>query len=318
MMKFILKIFLVFVIAAITLTLFNKIYIKGHARYYQHETQRMEMLTGSTAYYDVLFIGSSRAHVHYDPKVIDSITHLSSYNFGVEGGNLLETNLWLQVYLQKHPKPKLVILDLVEFAFDIEKRPFFNHTIYFPYLKNDIIFRTVTKYKKIGYVKYLPFLELMEVDDYNKFNALKGLSGRKEEASNGFTYNGYAENGTATLKPSTKIIRDTNNYSITETGKKLLSDIIYTCKNNNIRLVLTYSPEYDYPEQKSKAGFFEFVNTIARNDHLPFFDYRNLPICKDSTLFANPGHLNKFGAKLFSVYVADMILHEIEPNEALR
>jgi hypothetical protein len=207
-----------------------------------------------------------------------------------------------------------VILDLVEFAFDIEKRPFFNHTNYFPYLQNDVIFSTVTKYKKIGYIKYLPFLELMEVDDYNKFNSLKGLLGKKEEASNGFTYNGYAENGTAILKPSTKMIRDTNKYSITETGKKLLSDIIYTCKNNNIRLVLTYSPEYDYPEQKSKPGFFEFVNMIARNDHLPFFDYRSLPISKDSTLFANPGHLNKFGAKLFSVYVADMILQEVQLN----
>jgi hypothetical protein len=236
----------------------------------------------------------------------------------VEGGNLLETNLWLQVYLQRHRKPKFVILDLVEFAFDIEKRPFFNHTIYFPYLNNEFIFTTLTAYKKIGYIKYLPFLELMEVDDYNKFNALKGVLGKKEEASNGVTYNGYTENGTGILKPATNVVRDTATYKITEAGKNLLTSIIDSCNNKNIKLILTYSPEYDYPGQKSKLDFFEYVSGAAQNEHIPFYDYRILPICKDSTLFANPGHLNKYGANIFSGNVAEMILQEIQSTQHVR
>lgn len=314
-MKIILKILLILMIAGITLTILNKIYLTGHAKYYQHETERMSVLLNDSAYYDVLFIGSSRAHVHYNPKIIDSITHLSSYNFGVEGGNLLETNLCLQVYLQKHRKPKLVILDLVEFAFDIVKRPFFNHTIYFPYLNNDFIFNTLSEYKKIGYIKYLPFLELMEVDDYNKLNALKGVLGKNEEASNGVTYNGYTENGTGILKPATNMVSDTTTYTITEAGKNLLNSIIDSCNIKNIKLILTYSPEYDYPGQKSKLDYFDYVSRVAQNDHIPFYDYRTLTICKDSTLFANPGHLNKYGANIFSGKVADMILQEIQSTQ---
>jgi hypothetical protein len=292
------------------LSLLNKVYLKGHTKYYKHETERIHVLLNKEAYYDVLFIGSSRTHVHYNPQVIDSITHLSSYNFGVEGGNLLETNLWFQVYLQLHQKPKMVVLDLPVFAFDIGKRPFFNHTIYFPYLKNDIIYNTLAEYKKISLYRYLPFLELMEVDDYNKFNALKGMLGEKEEKSYGFTYNGYAENGTGILKPSTDVPHDTNTYKITEKGKKILNAIIDSCNSKNIKLIITYSPEYYNTDYTNKLDYFKYVTEVTGKDHVPFFDYRKLSICKDSILFANPGHLNKYGANIFSGYVAETIVRE--------
>ena len=299
-MKLYVRIILILVISFLTLTLLNKAYQVGHTKFYQHETKRITALLNKDVNYDMLFIGSSRMHVHYNIQIIDSITKLTSYNFGVEGGNLLETNLWLQVYLQSHKAPKAIVLDIPVFAFDIEHRPFFNPTIYFPYLNNDIIYSTIAKYKKIGLYQYLPFLELMEVDDYNKFNALKGLGGTKEELASHFSYNGYADNGDNILKPSTNPPRDTTTYKITEAGINLFNAIIDSCLKKNIKLILSYSPEYFDTDYSNRKDFFSLINNAALKNNLPFFDFRNAPICHDSTLFANPGHLNKYGADVFS------------------
>jgi hypothetical protein len=37
--------------------------------------------------YDVLFLGSSRAEMHFNPKVFDEITGLNSYNMGMSGAS---------------------------------------------------------------------------------------------------------------------------------------------------------------------------------------------------------------------------------------
>ncbi len=307
-----LRIIIILAISFLVLTLLNKAYQKGHVKYYQHETERINMLLNKEVNYDILFIGSSRMHVHYNIKVIDSVTKLTAYNFGVEGGNLLETNMWMQVYLQSHKAPRAIVLDLPVFAFDIERRPFFNPTIYFPYLSNDIIYGTIAGYKKIGLYKYLPFLELMEVDDYNKFNALRGWGGSREELASHFTYHGYADNGSNILKPSTNPPRDTSSYKISETGRKLLNEIIESCRKRNIKLILSYSPEYYDTDYSKRADFFSYVSNTALKNDLAFFDYRTSRICHDSTLFANPGHLNKYGADIFSKDVAQKILGEIK------
>ncbi|MEO8764819.1 MAG: hypothetical protein ABI416_11050 [Ginsengibacter sp.] len=310
-MNFYLRTLLVLVIAGVVLSLLNKVYVNGHTRYYKHEMERINVLLNKEAYYDVLYIGSSRTHMHYNPRVIDSITHLSSYNLGVEGGNLLEINLWFQVYLQIHQAPKMVVLDLPVFAFDIEKRPFFNPTIYFPYLENDIIYNTLARYKKIQLFKYLPLLELMEIDDYNKFNALRGILGKKEEISYGFTYNGYADNGIRGLTPATGLPQDTITYAVAEAGKKILDAIIDSCSRRHIKLIIAYSPEYYNTDYKKRIDFFQYVTEVSKKNLIPFFDYRNLSICKDSTLFANQSHLNKFGARIYSRYVAEAIVAEL-------
>ncbi len=304
-MRVIKNIILIFLIAAAVLFILNLFYQKGYRKYYSHETERISVLLDNRFYSDILFIGSSRTHVHNNPKVVDSITHLSSYNFGVEGGNIIEMNLWLQVYLQNHNKPKMVVLDLPAFAFDTYHKKFYNPTIYFPYLDNDIIFSTLLKYKQIGLYKYVPFLKFIEINDYDKSNAIKGLLGKHDKLSDSYTYRGFVEN------PIGKVPHDTTAYKISEEAKEYLNIFIDTCKKKNIQIVISYSPEYYDTDYRNMKSFFELVNEVSNKRQVPFWDYRNSELCRDSTLFANPGHLNKFGANLFSAVLAKDILIEM-------
>lgn len=295
-------------ISTAALYLLNKAYQYGNSKYYRHEMSRLDVLVNPDFYADILFIGSSRTHVHNNPKIIDSITHLSSYNFGVEGGNLIEMNLWLQVYLQKHRKPKMVVLDLPAFAFDTDLRKIFKYPIYFPYMSNDIIYSTLQKYYQVHLYKYLPFLELMEVDDYNKFNAVKGLMGNEDPSTNVYNYKGYIENGTDSIRFGIPAKHGTNAFEMNSLGKELLNTIIDTCRNQHIQLVITYAPEYYDTNYTNMVSFFDYINKVTKMNQLPFWDYRNSPISKNSTFFLNPGHLNKFGAAAFSEELAHDIL----------
>lgn len=294
------------------LYLLNIAYQAGNRKYYSHEMSRLDALVNKDFHADILFIGSSRTHVHNNPKIVDSITHLSSYNFGVEGGNLIEMNLWLQVYLQNHAKPAMVVLDLPAFAFDTDRRKFFKDIIYFPYMNNSLIYSTLLKYKNIRLYKYLPFLELMEVDDYGKSNAVKGLMGKEDPFTNVYNYKGYIENGTDSIRFGIRAPHDTNAYKMSSLGKELLQTIIDSCRNKNIKLVLTYSPEYYDTDYSGMTAFFEYINSVAKKNQLAFWDYRNSPISQNNRFFLKPAHLNKFGAAAFSTELAHDILREMQ------
>jgi len=50
-------------------------------------------------YHELIFVGSSRAECHFNPRVFDSITGLNSYNIGVSGSNNSFTYGILKSYL---------------------------------------------------------------------------------------------------------------------------------------------------------------------------------------------------------------------------
>ena len=125
-MKIFVKILLILFTSFVLLVSINSVFKKGNEIFYRNDSERFKELKKDKPSYDIIFLGTSRTYAHNDPRIIDSITGLSSYNFGVSGANLLEMNLWFDIYLQHHQSPKLVVLDLYLNAFDIAKKPFFD------------------------------------------------------------------------------------------------------------------------------------------------------------------------------------------------
>jgi hypothetical protein len=66
---------------------------------------------------EILIVGSSRALVHFDPKIIEEKSGMSCYNLGLDGSKYEAQKKVLELYLEKNSKPKLVIwsLDLSSF-----------------------------------------------------------------------------------------------------------------------------------------------------------------------------------------------------------
>ncbi|HTE24837.1 hypothetical protein [Flavitalea sp.] len=293
---------LVILIGVGLLDLVYVLFRKGYNKYNSFEQTRLtEIINGNTGY-DILFIGSSRTYYHVNPNVIDTILKLNSYNAGIDGANVLETNLILKCYLASHPAPKYVIADFSTPAFEISSRPFFNPNIYFPFLNNKIVSDALKPYKRTSLLRYLPFLQITECDDLLREGAVLGLTGREKPLDP--NYKGYLESGKDTLPLPYKATYLRTDYTVEQHGKLLLQEIIDICKEKGIRLFITYSPIYKLKDEKLNSDFFPTLHSICNSNKIPFLNYRTISLTNNNRMFRDEIHLNHFGADIFSKILA--------------
>ena len=281
----------------------------GLKKYNIHKTERLAELFLGHSKYNLLFIGSSKTHTGINPRVIDSICKLNSYNAGVEGGNLFEFNMTFEAYLEAHPAPEYLVLTIDLNSFDL-KRKFFNYSQYFPYVENKIIHKTLNENSQhTGLLKIFPFLVLTDYDDYTKRNAIKGLTGEVEIPKGDFAYKGYLSNSENYISEFSAPVKS-KKYEISPAGVKYLDHIIKLCKEHHTILIFTYAPEFKSGLQKQTSNskeIFTVIKNSADKNKITYLRDDSLGICNDPKLFANPGHLNKHGADVYSAILADEI-----------
>jgi hypothetical protein len=291
---------------------------EGQLRYYVHKYSKTQELFVNKKSYDVLFIGSSRTHGTIDPGIIDSVTgNLDTYNAGMEGATVPEFKLVLDAYLQKHSSPRLVILTLDRNSFDTRRKMFFPFQ-YFWVMQNPVIRENIRSNKdfRFSFVRLGPLLRQIYYDDYTKVLAIRGLMGKTELTDGGFSERkGYSNNVyhcADTLKKYT-----VQKLAIDKNATDMLRAIIDTCRSRNIGLVFSYAPEYDFRLQSSMSNFNEFiqtVNEIAKENGIPFFREDLLSMCQDPCLFANYGHVNIYGAAVYSTILGKRIRDSLLKN----
>ena len=66
---------------------------------------------------DVVISGSSRALVHYDPRVIQAVVGCSAFNIGLNGSQTDMQVAVLSAYLKHNKKPSVVLHNLDSFSF---------------------------------------------------------------------------------------------------------------------------------------------------------------------------------------------------------
>lgn len=85
-----------------------------------------------------------------------------------------------------------------------------------------------------------------------------------------------------------------------------LDKIVGLCKAQKIELILLRSPLHEkYPGTRNEKTFKKILAT--RYPDLPFLDFKNFPLQNDE--FADLEHLNFKGAKRFSVFFNDLLIH---------
>jgi len=307
-------------LAIITFTTLILIFFSGlfysilYKKYYREQyAQVNETISGKTNY-DIIFIGSSRTHVHINPKIIDSVTNLNSYNFGIEGGRILEIEMILKAYLQSHLPPSMVVVDIMKVSLDVEGRSFFNPNRYYPFLKNEIIFNTINNYKNATLLKYLDAYRITEADDYIKGGVLMSILGKTEKKT-GPVYKGYMANIPDTIPPCIKtIINDTTDIIIQLKAKESLNNIIKMCKEKGSKIMFTYSPEYSCVQYTKDSIFFNYIDSISAANNIKFYNYQKSAFSSQNKLFCNENHLNRFGADIFSREIGLQIKNALLKN----
>lgn len=296
MKKFIFKLFLFVVITAIvdcSVSLFGD-YLQTHAK--GGLAKRTNDLVVKD-FHDILVMGSSRAHHHYDTPFLSDTLGLDVYNAGYDGNGIVLACGLLEMVLERY-KPRMIIYD-VEPAFDIY---FFqqdhNNTRYLSYLK------PYYGDKKIGRI----------INDISREEWYKVHSGILRYNSNLVTLaldnlkvrNPDQRGGYAPIKgryTGAKIVRD-NIHEVDSIKLSYCQKLITLTKANDIPLVMIASPKYS----NETSADLKPVIDICNKNNIPFLDYYgNHLFMEEKAMFKEPMHLNAEGARFFSKLILEDI-----------
>lgn len=296
MKKYILKIVLFFAIIVVIDLVFGKVcsYMTAHAK--GGDTKQMYDLC-MTNQYDVLVMGSSRAHHHYVPQILQDSLGMTCYNAGYDGNGIICMNGIYQM-IRSRNKPKMIIYDLT-LGFDAYEYPEDkNDTRYLsqlkPYFYEAGIGKIFSDVSKEEYLK--AHSSLM------RFNS-KTLSITKEYMTNANMYElGYAPLYTSMSEkePSEEL---PSNAKLDMKKMLYLERFIKQVKTDGVELIFVLSPRY---KSLSKDMFAPIMN-LAREYAIPVIDYYDSNIASANNLFKDSAHMNDIGAVLFTSLITNDI-----------
>lgn len=250
--------------------------------------------------YNVLFMGSSRAEMHFNTAIFDSITGMNSFNIGVTGATPRIAFQVLKSYCDRSKVPQYLIFDLDYhfLKFGVDTVRYFPR--YFAYLENQTLlngFNSIdSRFKSFRYnpLHSLPYsnirllaaslhgwLDMPSADDDSYFKGFTNVTNRDTITSN-------------ELNPY---------YSwIHPTERSYMDSIINFAQSNKVKLVFTSSPMYVNVKSAllNRQQMIGNLKDIAQNGNVAFVDFSFGEYSKRMGYFVDYYHMNGAGARVFT------------------
>lgn len=288
--------------AFITATLYGLRYLhyqgllKNTSGYY--EKYRIAFLEKNN--HDFLFLGSSRAELHYNTRIFDSLTGFNSFNLSLQGATPHMAFAALKAYLVNSATPEYIVYEVDYHALKEEPVPFYDFNNYFPFLKNTVLrqeFQSIDNRTNLFYA--LPYASFPFTGYKNISTSLHGWLNMPEEG------NFYYYKGTIFTKQVDTLKFEPSNahYSfILPNNRRYIDSIIGYCKSKDIKLILCTSPAFGgfRINLKNKNQLVEQVENIAKTNGLPYYNFSETWFCADRKLFGDFFHMNPNGGALFT------------------
>ena len=247
--------------------------------------------------YDILVMGSSKAHHNYIPNIIGNELGHSCYNAGRDGNGIILAYGILSM-LSDDRLPKTIIYDLKQ-QFDVyHYSGDGDYTRYYQILKvfygwqpvNDIIGSIC----KQDLVKYRSSLYRRNGELFSIINGF--ISKPTADPDLGYVPAiGELKDGSEQEKDYTDQIDDLK--------ISYFKKFVKLCKTKEINLVIVFSPEYNTPV----ASDFEPVRDICYREGVTLLDYFEDASFQNMAYFKDHCHLNETGAKVFTQRIIDDI-----------
>lgn len=245
-------------------------------------------------------MGSSRAEMHFNPKIIDSITGLNSYNIGISGATPKISLAILKTFCLQHKAPKFLIYNLDYFALKYDSNKLYSFPRYFPYLQNTVLRKELNQIdNRFTSFYYNPFhsLPYSQIDYLSaSLHGWFNVPGKYDT----LCYKGYQ---TAEINaPLHRSVKKPVYSFIHLTNRQYIDSIIQFSKTNNIKLLLVCSPILNNGANEviNKTQIVTQIQNIAYLNGIQYWDYSEGNISKNQSLFVDNKHMNREGSALFS------------------
>ena len=247
---------------------------------------------------DILILGSSRAHHHYDDKMMTDILGVKVYNAGVDGNGIVSMYGLFKMLTARY-LPKLIIYD-VEPAFDIcEYSDDDNNRRYLQLLKPYFHDNGVTEiFQSLGWQERIKNYSGFYRYDTDFLNVLKNYRSDTPVSQYRFApINGEMSEYTESGKTGISKVDSLKLFyldRIAEESSKLGIDIVFAC-----------SPKYGAGDG---SEVFCPVKEICEKYDMMFWDYYSQNAFQKFEYFKEPMHLNEDGARSFTDTIINRII----------
>lgn len=250
---------------------------------------------------EVLIYGSSRARVHFDPRIFKSELGVSAYNMGIDGHNFLMQKARHDAILRNNKPPKLIVLSVDYYTLN-KRDELFNPNQFLPYILQPEIRNTTRLYKGLDNYDYnLPMARYIGRQGL-VFEGFRAMLGKQLVAHE--TYNGFVPQFLQWDNKLEALIKEGKKYEtiVEKRYVTLLRDFLFDCKKRGINVLLVYAPEYIKGQEfvKGREKMMRVFQELSDELKLTFWDYSNDELSGDKNLFYNALHLNAKGAELFT------------------
>lgn len=252
--------------------------------------------------YDVLYMGNSRGFSHFNPRIIDSICHVNSYDLGLGGYPINAQIAEYHCYKKHNGTPKLIVQQVDFMTINIVQDIRHQHdserffpTVYDGVMRNELralgygfMESYCPLYRYFGYQKVIKdgLLEFIGVRHYVDRPAYKGFSPEK---------GAWDGTNVAAMDSITGVLD--------EDAIMLFENYLAECKEDGVYVLLVNSPVYAPTTRKVKNmdevnAYFE---RTAEKFGYKYLNYtENYPLCNDTLNFCVSVHLNPEATDKFS------------------
>ena len=240
----------------------------------------------------ILIMGSSRAHCHYDDRMIENSLGRTCYNAGVEGNGII---MMYGLYkLMKH-KPQMIIYD-VEPSFDLmEYSEDQNNTRYISVLK----FFTSKDIKEIMHV-ISPALAIKNQCSLYRYNTRFITIAKDFIMGTPIGQYGFAPAyGEMNEEP---VLTKGKQVKVDSTKYYFFERFIDSTRNDGVELLVFASPKYGCDE-----GELEPIKTLCSHKNVRFYDFSNDNHFHRLDFFKEPMHMNQMGAEEYTRVILDLL-----------
>lgn len=287
MKKFIVRIFIFFVIVAVIDVAFGFVcrYLTCHAK--GGDTQNHYYIAKECDK-DILIFGSSRCTHHYVPKIIEDTLGMSCYNCGVDGNGIVFLYSRLLIMTNRYT-PKVVIYDIQQ-NFDVEVgdnikylkwiKRFYNE----PGVKD--VFTMVNPFERYKMWSQLyryngGFIQMLS-DNVSPLREVEYGGYRPIKMSLGYT---------------PKVTETCQLAEWDPIKKACMCNLVKLCKVKGIKLIFTYSPNYG----GMRPSCDKIINQFVKENDLILLDYfSDSEFCRNMNYFYDSVHMNDDGATAYT------------------
>lgn len=256
---------------------------------------------------DVVILGNSRASTSYHPYILDTVLGVNSRNLGVSAQPFGVSYLRWQLYRRNNEKPKLLIVN-IDFRDLREIEKGFEKEQYYPYMRDTLVKPYLDSFgftwadKHVPMCRYRGNYKLMAI---GMGEVLHIHHDRKGDYYKGYSNENAAWDGT-NLDEMLRygVIEGHSDPQVVKQMEKLLQETT----RDGIPVVFVYVPLHKkLKDNLDETKTWEAYRDLSQRYDVPILDFSEMEFCSDTSYFMNGHHLNRKGAEIFSLRLAQRL-----------